>query len=154
MQYDDMAGAASKDIEARIHELATTASTKNWRFPTPCWRCSTTPTRNFASALPHLQRVHRRTAGTFQRPLLRRRADQLVGSGGRAEDAGELKSLGLKTFLMPINPGKDDDGNMIDYGSALDAVWDEIEAAGLPVRTTSARPRRKPRASSTASSSE
>ena len=23
----------------------------------------------------------------------------------------ELKALGLKTFLLPLNPGKDDDGN-------------------------------------------
>ncbi len=35
---------------------------------------------------------------------------------------------------MPINPGKDDDGNVIDYGStSMNAVWDEIEEAGLPV---------------------
>ena len=46
----------------------------------------------------------------------------------------ELKSLGLKTFLLPLNPGKDDDGNIYDYGStSMDAVWDEIEDAGLPV---------------------
>ena len=42
--------------------------------------------------------------------------------------------MGLKTFLLPLNPGKDDDGKIIDYGStALSPVWDEIEAAGLPV---------------------
>jgi predicted TIM-barrel fold metal-dependent hydrolase len=46
----------------------------------------------------------------------------------------ELKALGLKTFLLPLNPGKDDDGNIYDYGgAALDSVWDEIEDAGLPV---------------------
>ena len=32
----------------------------------------------------------------------------------------ELKSLGLKTFLLPLNPGKDDDGNIYDYGSTDD----------------------------------
>ena len=45
-----------------------------------------------------------------------------------------MKSLGLKTFLMPLNPGKGDDGDIIDYGSTvMSPVWDEIEAAGLPV---------------------
>lgn len=35
---------------------------------------------------------------------------------------------------MPLNPGKDDEGKIYDYGSAsMDAVWDEIEEAGLPV---------------------
>ena len=46
----------------------------------------------------------------------------------------QVKSLGLKTFLLPLNPGKDDEGNIYDYGSAaMDAVWDEIEESGLPV---------------------
>lgn len=53
---------------------------------------------------------------------------------GTRRNLEELKSLGLKTFLLPLNPGKDDDGNVIDYSSAtMRPVWDEIEAAGLPV---------------------
>lgn len=45
-----------------------------------------------------------------------------------------MKALGLKTFLLPLNPGKDDDGAVMDYSStAMRPVWDEIEAAGLPV---------------------
>ena len=42
--------------------------------------------------------------------------------------------MGLKTFLLPLNPGKDDDGNTSTTAStAMTPVWDEIEAAGLPV---------------------
>jgi predicted TIM-barrel fold metal-dependent hydrolase len=45
-----------------------------------------------------------------------------------------LKALGLKTFLMPLMPGKDLDGKPIDYASpAMDGVWDAIEEAGIPV---------------------
>ena len=42
--------------------------------------------------------------------------------------------MGLKTFLLPLNPGNDDDGNMMDYAcSAMSPVWDAIEESGLPV---------------------
>ncbi len=46
----------------------------------------------------------------------------------------ELKALGLKTFLMPLMPGKDTEGTPIDYSStAMDGVWEAIEEAGVPV---------------------
>jgi len=35
---------------------------------------------------------------------------------------------------MPINPGNDDNGRVIDFSSVeMSAVWEEVEAAGLPV---------------------
>jgi predicted TIM-barrel fold metal-dependent hydrolase len=53
---------------------------------------------------------------------------------GARRTLSELKSLGLRTFLMPISPGNDDNGHVIDYSSTeMSAVWDEIEDAGLPV---------------------
>ncbi len=46
----------------------------------------------------------------------------------------ELKELGLKTFLMPLSPGKNDDGKPIDFGSsAMDGVWEAIEEEQVPV---------------------
>jgi predicted TIM-barrel fold metal-dependent hydrolase len=46
----------------------------------------------------------------------------------------ELKELGLKTFLMPLMPGKDLNGTPIDYASpTMDGVWDAIEESGIPV---------------------
>ena len=38
------------------------------------------------------------------------RPDQLVGPERRPRTLTELKSLGLKTFLLPMNPGNGDDG--------------------------------------------
>ncbi len=112
-----------------------TASTRNWPSPTPCWRCSTTRTRRCASGSSG--------STTSTSPSCRSaRNGHFYGVGlinwwdpkGTRSTLAELKSLGLKTFLLPLNPGKDDDGNIYDYGStAMDAVWDEIEDAGLPV---------------------
>lgn len=46
----------------------------------------------------------------------------------------QLKSLGLKTFLMPLNAMTAPDGSKIDYASkAMIPVWEEIEASGIPV---------------------
>ena len=53
---------------------------------------------------------------------------------GAKRTVEEVKALGLKTFLMPLFPGKDLAKNPIDYAStAMDPVWDAIEATGLPV---------------------
>jgi len=46
----------------------------------------------------------------------------------------QLKSLGLKTFLMPLNAFSFADGSKIDYaGKGMIPVWEEIEASGIPV---------------------
>jgi len=53
---------------------------------------------------------------------------------GARRTLAELKSLGLRTFLMPLNPGKDEEKRPIDYGStAMRGVWEAIEEAGVPV---------------------
>ena len=45
-----------------------------------------------------------------------------------------MKDLGLKTFWLPLKPGKGDDGKPIDYNSpAMYPVWEAIEESGLPV---------------------
>lgn len=53
---------------------------------------------------------------------------------GTRSTLAELKSLGLKTFLMPLNAFAYADGRKIDYaGKEMTAVWEEIEASGIPV---------------------
>ncbi len=53
---------------------------------------------------------------------------------GARRTVQELKALGLKTFLMPLSPGKDREKHPIDYASrAMDGVWDAIEEAQIPV---------------------
>ncbi len=53
---------------------------------------------------------------------------------GTRRSLEQLKSLGLKTFLLPLNAFCFADGTKIDYaGKAMIPVWEEIEASGIPV---------------------
>ena len=47
----------------------------------------------------------------------------------------QIVDLGLKTFVVPINPGKNStDGKTIGYGDPImDRFWDVVEEAGLPI---------------------
>lgn len=53
----------------------------------------------------------------------------------KAESAiGQIVDLGLKSFMVPIRPGKSIDGTPITYaGPEMDAFWAAAEEAGLPV---------------------
>jgi predicted TIM-barrel fold metal-dependent hydrolase len=135
MQYDPLEGSGSGNLDARIRELKEDGIDKELAFP------------NAVLALFHFpdkalrERVFR-IYNEYMAELQERSDDHFYGVGlinwwdpqGTRRTLSELKSLGLKTFLMPLNPGKDDEGNVIDYGCrAMDPVWDEIEEAGLPV---------------------
>jgi predicted TIM-barrel fold metal-dependent hydrolase len=55
-------------------------------------------------------------------------------AAGTRRTIDELKALGLTTFLMPLQPGKDLEKRPIDFGSiAMDGVWEAIEDAQIPV---------------------
>ena len=156
MQYDDLPGAASTNIEARIQELREDGVEKELAFPNAVLALFHYPDKKLArTRVPDLQRIHRRIAGAVRRPLLRRRVDQLVGPARRPAHAGRAEVLGLKTFLMPLNPGKDDDGNLdrlLEHGDdARSGTRSKPPAFRSP--TTSGKPRRSAPASSTASSS-
>ncbi|MGH2633074.1 MAG: amidohydrolase family protein [Tepidiformaceae bacterium] len=46
----------------------------------------------------------------------------------------EIKALGFKTAMIPIQPGKDADGELINYHSErMEPFWAAIEEAGLPI---------------------
>jgi predicted TIM-barrel fold metal-dependent hydrolase len=135
MQYDDLAGAASNNIEARIRELKEDGIDKELAFPNAVLALFHYPDKSLRERVfriynEHIAELQERSNGHFYGVGLINWWDPK----GTRSTLEELKGLGLKTFLLPLNPGKDDDGNIYDYGSTdLDAVWDEIEAAGLPV---------------------
>ena len=54
---------------------------------------------------------------------------------GQTRDAlAEIKDLGFKTAMVPIQPGKFADGQVIDYhGERMDPFWQAVEEAGLPI---------------------
>ncbi len=50
------------------------------------------------------------------------------------ESIGEIKSLGLKTFMMPALPGQYPDGSDIIYADdKMEPFWEAAEEAGLPI---------------------
>jgi predicted TIM-barrel fold metal-dependent hydrolase len=53
----------------------------------------------------------------------------------KAESAiRQIVDLGLKSFMLPYSPGKNLDGNPIDYaGPEMDRFWAIAEKAGLPI---------------------
>ena len=135
MQYDDLAGAATTNIEARIAELHDDGVDKELAFPNAVLALFHYPNmelreRVFRIYNEHIASVQERSNGHFYGVGLINWWDP----DGARRTLDEVKSLGLKTFLLPLNPGKGLDGEIIDYGStAFSPVWDEIEAAGLPV---------------------
>jgi len=135
MQYDDLAGAASNNIEARVRELKEDGIDKELAFPNAVLALFHYPDkalreRVFRIYNEHIADLQERSKGHFHGVGLINWWDPK----GTRSTLEELKSLGLKTFLLPLNPGKDDEGNIYDYGSTdMDAVWDEIEASGVPV---------------------
>ena len=119
MQYDDLAGAATNNIEARIRELAEDGIDKELAFPNAVLALFHYPDkalreRVFRIYNEHIADLQERSNGHFYGVGLINWWDPK----GTRSTLAELKSLGLKTFLLPLNPGKDDDGNIYDYGSA------------------------------------
>jgi predicted TIM-barrel fold metal-dependent hydrolase len=135
MQYDDLAGAATNDIEARIKELAEDGVDKELAFPNAVLALFHYPDKQLRERVfriynEYMAELQERSNGHFHGVGLINWWDPK----GARRTLTELKALGVKTFLMPLNPGKYDDGNIIDFSAAVqDPVWDEIEAAGLPV---------------------
>jgi predicted TIM-barrel fold metal-dependent hydrolase len=135
MQYDDLAGAATTNVDARIQELREDGVDKELAFPNAVLALFHYPDlelreRVFRIYNEHIAEVQERSKGhCYGVGLI-----NWWNPDGARRTLAEVKSLGLKTFLLPLNPGKGEDGEIIDYGStAFSPVWDEIEAAGLPV---------------------
>ncbi|MEV5835182.1 amidohydrolase family protein [Nocardia sp. NPDC052112] len=135
MQYDDLVGAASGNLEARIQQLAEDGVYKELAFPNAVLALFFHSDKEMRERLFRIYNQY--MAGLQERSKGRFYAAGLINwwdPAGTRRTLEELKSLGLKTFLLPLNPGTDADGNQIDYAStAMDPVWDEIEASGVPV---------------------
>ncbi len=135
MQYDDLAGAATNNVEARVRELAEDGVDKELAFPNAVLALFHHPAHDIRERIFRVYNEH--IAGVQERSNGHCYGVGLINwwdPAGARRTLSELKSLGLKTFLMPISPGNDRNGQPIDYSStAMSAVWDEIEEAGLPV---------------------
>lgn len=135
MQYDDLPGAKSTNIEARVQELREDGVEKELAFPNAVLALFGFPDlklREMAFRIynEYIADLQERSDGHFYGVGLINWWD----SQGARRTLSELKLLGLKTFLLPLSPGKDEQGDVIDYSSTtMNSVWDEIEEADLPV---------------------
>lgn len=134
-QYESMPGARSSGIEARLADMDAEGIDKALVFPNALQVLFGYP--DF-----EIRELCFRIYNQYLAELQERAPGRFYGVGlinwwdpkGTRQTLEELKSLGLKTFLLPLKPGVGPDGQPIDYTSAaMDPVWAEIEAAGLPV---------------------
>ena len=134
-QYDPVPGSHAGDVDARLAALDSEGIDKELAFPNSVLALFGWPDREVREAC---FRVYNEYIAEVQE----RSGHRIYGVGlinwwdaeGARRTVNELKALGIKTFLMPLMPGKDLDGKPIDYASpAMDGVWDAIEEAGVPV---------------------
>jgi predicted TIM-barrel fold metal-dependent hydrolase len=134
-QYDPVPGSHAGDVDARLAALDSEGITRELAFPNSVLALFGWPDREVREAC---FRVYNEYIAEVQE----RSGDRIYGVGlinwwdpaGTRRTVNELKALGLKTFLMPLMPGKDLDGKPIDYSSSdMDGVWEAIEESGVPV---------------------
>ncbi|MBH0781761.1 amidohydrolase family protein [Nocardia bovistercoris] len=135
MQYDPLEGSGSNNLAARTADLRADGIAKELAFPNALLALLFYPDKAirelcFRTYNAYIAELQAQSDGAFYGVGLINWWD---GDGAR-RTLTELKSLGLKTFLLPLSAGKDDDGNVIDYGSAaMIPVWEAIEESGIPV---------------------
>lgn len=135
MQYDPLDGSGSANFDARAADLRADGIAKELAFPNALLALLFYPDKEvrelaFRVYNEYIAGLQERSGGSFYGVGLINWWD----AAGTRRTLDELKSLGLKTFLLPLSAGKDDDGNVIDYGStAMIPVWDAIEESGVPV---------------------
>jgi predicted TIM-barrel fold metal-dependent hydrolase len=135
MQYDPLDGATTKDIDARIRELESDGIHTELAFPNAILALLAWPDKEirglcFRIYNEYIAELQEKSKGRFYGVGLINYWD----AEGAKETLAELKGLGLKTFLLPLKPGKDDDDKPIDYNrDSMDGVWAAIEESGVPI---------------------
>jgi predicted TIM-barrel fold metal-dependent hydrolase len=134
-QYDPVSGSHTGDVDARLAALESEGVCKELAFPNSILALFGWPDREVRELCFRIYNEH-------IAEVQERSNNRIFGVGlinwwdaeGARRTLKELKALGLRTFLMPLSPGKDLDKRPIDYASsAMDGVWDAIEEAQVPV---------------------
>jgi predicted TIM-barrel fold metal-dependent hydrolase len=134
-QYDPVPGSHAGDIDARLAALESEGVHSELAFPNSILALFGWPDRE-------VRETCFRIYNEYIAEVQERSGNRIFGVGlinwwdadGARRTLTELKALGLKTFLMPLVPGKDEEKRPIDYCAAsMDGVWDAIEESGIPV---------------------
>ena len=134
-QYDPVSGSHTGDVPARLAALESEGVSKELAFPNAILALFGWPDREVRELCFRIYNEH--IAEVQERSNNRIFGVGLINwwdADGARRTVNELKALGLKTFLMPLSPGKDVDKRPIDFASiAMDGVWEAIEDAQIPV---------------------
>jgi predicted TIM-barrel fold metal-dependent hydrolase len=134
-QYDPVPGSTTGDVPARLAALEGEGVHSELAFPNSILALFGWPDKEVRELCFRIYNEH--IAGVQEAS-----GNRIYGVGlinwwdaeGARRTLTELKALGLKTFLMPLMPGKDENKNLLDYCSdTMDGVWDAIEESGVPV---------------------
>jgi predicted TIM-barrel fold metal-dependent hydrolase len=134
-QYDPVPGSHTGDLDARLAALDSEGVGRELAFPNSILALFGWPDKEIRELCFRIYNEH---IAEFQE----RSGNRVYGVGlinwwdpaGTERTINELKGLGLKTFLMPLSPGKDEEKQPIDFASmAMDGVWAAIEESGIPV---------------------
>jgi predicted TIM-barrel fold metal-dependent hydrolase len=134
-QYDPVPGSHTGDVDARLAALDSEGVSRELAFPNSVLALFGWPDREVRELCFRIYNEH-------IAELQERSNNRIYGVGlinwwdaeGARRTLSELKGLGLKTFLLPLSPGKDENKVPIDYAStAMDGVWEAIEEAGVPI---------------------
>ncbi len=135
MSYDPLEGSSTKDIHARMRELASDGVHTELAFPNALLGLMGWPDKA-------VRELCFRTYNQYVAELQEESGGRFYGAGiinwwdaaGAKRTLAELKDLGLKTFWLPLKPGADDDGKPIDFNSpAMYGFWEAVEESGVPV---------------------
>lgn len=134
-QYDPLSGSNTGEVEARLAALDSEGVVRELAFPNAVLALFGWPDRE-------IRELCFRIYNEYIAEVQHRSNGRILGVGlvnwwdpkGTRRTVNELKSLGVKTFLLPLSPGKDPEKRPIDYASsAMDPVWEAIEEAQVPV---------------------
>ena len=129
-------GPGANNMEIRLEHMAAEGIEKEILFP-----------QSILSFIRHpnleVQETIFRVYNAYIAEVSRRRPGVFYGVGAfsnwwdpaKAEAAmRQIVDLGLKTFVVPINPGKSGDGRAYGYGDEnMDRFWEVVAEAGLPI---------------------
>jgi predicted TIM-barrel fold metal-dependent hydrolase len=134
-QYDPLPGSHTADVQARLDALDSEGVSRELAFPNAMLALLHWPD-------PEVRELCFRIYNEYIAELQEASGGRIFGVGlvnwwdadGARRTVNELEALGLKTFLLPLNAGKDAEKRPIDYsGTDLDGVWEAIEDSGIPV---------------------
>ncbi|MGH9016383.1 MAG: amidohydrolase family protein [Acidimicrobiales bacterium] len=134
-QYDPLSGSSTGELEARMAQLETDGVTRELAFPNALMALLYYPDSEvrelcFRVYNEYLADLQERSRGRFYGVGLINWWD----AEGARRTLTELRSFGVRTFVLPLKPGNGPDGKPLDYnGPAMSGVWEAIEESELPI---------------------